>query len=435
MMVWEILEILLPEKGNAHQVGILTWGGYITRGFMLLATLLVMLFVDLQVFPLIAIPDHDPYVYHHTSDTYWSPSDNFFQYLYVGDVPLRSEELPAPPTGDGVLRGRITHNDLPARGVTLSVILNSEYKARNLVTDTDGIFTINLPPGTWAINAVETRNWEEKPATGSFSLYHGDEEKIVGNHYHRFPFSRSSAHKATVTTEPDEIHFAITINEDISMVWPPTDERRVVATIDDAIRWERYPGAEKYFVEIQHVERRGSSTTYTPITSHIVENDNVLPLSSIDHAPAKTADATEYDVQVLAFDGEGTLLAQNPDVYMDGSFLLSDGNVLVGHNHHYLIDMEWPGAPNTAEEAIEALLTTDRRADAALVLIEEGLLTEAEALLNLMDSAFAMGRKELLLGYVFALRDECTEADAMFEKARALDPEIRVPDAYRGRCD
>lgn len=68
-------------------------------------------------------------------------------------------------------------------------------------------------------------------------------------------------------------------------------------------------------------------------------------------------------------------------------------------------------------------------------MIKEELLTEAQALLVRVDSVTAEGKRELLLGYIFALQSECEQAEEMFAQAQGVNKDIVVPADYRARCE
>ncbi len=89
--------------------------------------------------------------------------NNFYENLYYGGGPSDSYNLPAPPKGDGQLKGKISFHQKPARGVHLAMVLNSKYRVKNIITDDEGVFTVNLPEGDWRINSIQCESWENKP--------------------------------------------------------------------------------------------------------------------------------------------------------------------------------------------------------------------------------------------------------------------------------
>ena len=428
----------LAGEGDTHQLAAKKWVRYLING----AVLMVVLFLVFLAAALGASSSlfksrfYTPkFVLPSDSGVFNSSSHNFFEYLHLGDFPFDADSLPAPPTGAGIFKGKISYHNKPAKGVILSVVLDSKYNATGLVTDADGVFTLNLPPGSHFLNYLQTERWEEKPETGSFTLYYGGEEKLVGAKYDRYGFIDRPSYSVDITTDPKEIHLAVTINDDITLTWPPTGDDQVKASIEDTIHWEQYPGAVKYFVEIQHVEREGSSSTFHPILSKVLSGETTILLSSLKHIKVPGKEAMEYAVSIIAFDEEGSPIAESPESYRGGTFLLSDGNRLVEEGMDTLFDLTSIEDADDLEDKLEAISLNERRAEAVEVLIEENMLEEAEILLSRIEDGYAPGTKEALMGYMLTLQGECAKANEMFDKALTLNPAVCIPDSYRSGCD
>jgi len=178
---------------------------------------------------------------------------------------------------------RITYQGRPAIGVTLGIELNAKYKAKELVTDSDGIFTLNLPPGNWTINSIDTKSWKDKPNGRGFTLYFGDEEKLINNQFNRYGSYQKNGHSVAVTTETKTPHLNIIISTDIQMIWPTAEDKTRQASIDDIISWEKYPDASQYRVEIKKLTREGNITRYESVTSKTLSQQTALSLSSLKY--------------------------------------------------------------------------------------------------------------------------------------------------------
>lgn len=361
-------------------------------------------------------------------------SHNFFEYLYLGDVPENSYSLPAPPQGKGVLKGHFIYQGEPAAGITLTVFLNSEYRVKSLVTDERGEFSIPLPPGHWTINAIQTEGWQGKPEGNKFSLYYGGEEKLTGTHYQRHGFFPKEGFPVEVTSATDIVHIDIIINPDIKLLWPDPDRERTSATIADTIRWETYPGAARFYLEINHLTRERNSTTYTPVTARILPgNVTTLPLAELKHVPTDAKNPNEYAATVYAFATDGTLIGEFSETFEGGTFLLEGQRLLEDE----IADMLTSGAiadSDRAQQEVTAIDLNRHRTDAVEVLLDERLLDEAQALLQLVESGYAQGRKELLAGYLSARRGDCATAAQHFEDARRAKPDICIPNDYHVNC-
>lgn len=362
-------------------------------------------------------------------------SHNFYENLYFGGVPSNSYKLPIPPTGGGIIKGKISYQKNPAEGVTLAIVLNSKYRAKDIVTDADGIFTVSLPPGAWTINSIQTESWENKPKEGNYTMYYGGEEKLSGNSYNRHTYFQKTGYPVNVTTEPNIIHLNATINKDIQLIWPNPKVEGIKATIDDTISWGKYPEATRYYVEIKKIRREGSTTYYEQVTSKILSNETSLPLSSLKHTKTKGKEETEYAAEIYAFSDDGTLIAEFSDTYQGGTFLLSDGKILIEDNLDDLFNLSSIEDPDVFEKKMEAITLNKRRATAVSVLIDDNMLPEAQSLLNLIDSKYSQGKKEVLAGYILALQGECNKSNEMFDRALAINPNACIPDSYRENCE
>ncbi len=438
LLIWIVsLTVTILDDKNKVEPNIIKWTKSGITGAALTSILSsIILVVAVAMFYRLSmdqIVHTEPTAYE--SKSFGSSSHNFYENLYFGGLPSNSYNLPAPPSGEGIFKGKISYLNNPAEAVTLSIVLNSKYRAKNIVTDADGTFTVSLPPGTWTINSIQTESWENKPKEGSYTMYYGGEEKLEGRSYNRHKIYQKAGYPANVTNEPNTIHINATINKDIHLTWPNPNAEGVKGTINDAIRWEKYPGATRYYVEIKNIRREGSTTHYKQVTSKILSNKTTIPLSSLKYNKTKGKDETEYAADIYAFSEDGTLIAEFSDTYKGGTFLLSDGNILIEDDLDDFFDLSSIENPDKLMKKIEAISLNKRRATAVSVLIDDNMLNEAESLLNLIDSKYAQGKKEVLSGYILALQGECSKSNEMFDKALSINPNVCIPDTYKGLCD
>lgn len=225
------------------------------------------------------------------------------------------------------------------------------------------------------------------------------------------------------------------IKKDIALIWPDTDKIGIDATITDSIRWQPYPSASKYFMKINHLRRKGTTTYYEPVTSKVIAGKTSFPLSALKHVQANGVKNPEYAVTLFAFSDNGTLLGKASDTFRGGTFVLTDGNVLVEDKLQDLFDPASGEDADSFQERMEQIEQDKNRIDAVKVLIEENMLTEAGTLLKLVNATLARGEKEKLSGYIYALRGNCSESKKMFEKALAVNPDVCIPDRYKGDCE
>ena len=90
--------------------------------------------------------------------------------------------------------------------------------------------------------------------------------------------------------------------------------------------------------------------------------------------------------------------------------------------------------PDEFMEKMKTISLNKQRANAVSILIDDNLLHEAESLLNLIDSKFSQGKKEVLAGYILALQGECNKSNEMFDRALVINPNVCIPDSYRKIC-
>ena len=117
-----------------------------------------------------------------------------------------------------------------------------------------------------------------------------------------------------------------------------------------------------------------------------------------------------------------------------GTFLLSDGYILIADNLDDTFNLSSIEDPDELMEKVKAISLNKQRANAVSVLIDDNLLNEAESLLNLIDSKYSQGKKEVLTGYILALQGECSKSNEMFDRALVINPNVCIPDSYREIC-
>lgn len=429
-----IVTILDSKKSNQANIFKWTKSGGAAASLTTLLSLLLLVFTVTTYVTSTKSMNIDTESTNETEFSAYS-SHNFFEYLYFGGVPSNSYKLPIPPTGKGVLKGRILYQNKPAEAVSLHIILNSKYRANAIVTDSNGIFTVKLPLGNWKINSIQTESWQNKPKDGRFTMYYGGEKKLRGKSYSRHTNFRKDGLPVAIEENKDTVQINITIKQDIKLLWPDASAERINASITDVINWEKYPRASQYYVEIKKLRREGTTTYYDQITSKILSNETAIPLSSLKHIKTKGKEKNEYAAEIYAFSEDGTLLGQFSDTFQGGTFLLADGHVLVEDKLYDLFDSASSEDPEVLEKKMEAIALNRRRVSAVKVLIDDNMIPEAEILLNLINSEYVKGQKEVLSGYILALQGECKKSNKMFDEALSINPTICIPDKYRCSCE
>ena len=344
---------------------------------------------------------------------------SFWQYLSLGGLRDAPDVLPTPPSGTGLLIGKFVYEGKPAAGVTLTLSLNGKYRVTDLHTDAQGRFTLKLPPGDWYINHVQTESWDERPDDGEYILVGGTEGRLRDNDYDR-PW-RGEGLKITVNETPPTEPHTFTIRKRLALLWPAKGDKPVETTHKaGTIRWQAYPQATDYVVRLARVERRDRGASYFPIVSRRVHAKTELALSELRAVPG-AASGQIYQVTLAAFAADGSFLSET-ESSMDGqSFTLTDVQMLADDKLALV---------STEKQLVETIQNR-KRLDAAQVLIEEGLLVEAEKALATVRGATESGNKDALLGYLRARQGRCTEATKFFDQATAANGKTCVPDNWR----
>ncbi len=410
--------------------------GIIVAAVTTLLTVLLILSTLYKSYTVLVKYPFDPFESGPTYEQDSTPfvSHDFYTSIYYGGVPEKSYTVPGPPEGDTLLRGKFSFQGKPARGITLSLILNSKYEAGNIKTDSKGEFSLHLPAGTWVINSVQTSNWEEKPAEGEYSIYDGNEPRLTGSSYNRYANFTGNGLTLDIGATPNKVHLKYTIARNFKLKWPDSAQKMNKATVNSTLEWEAYPGAEQYSVSIQKIRREGSTTYYEPVATRIVHDSTQLELSSLKHYTTKKKNTYEYAVEVFAFDASGTLLSQLSKTSQGGTFTLTDKNVFIEERMKEFLSPADGDIPDGFEKKIEAMNLTYSRLSAVRTLIEAEMAVEAKTLLNQVESRYAKGKKEMLTGYIFALQGECEKSRLLLESAKEINPNVCIPDEYRTLC-
>ncbi len=419
-----------PNMNNWSKPGIIV---------AIISSLLSSLFIISSIFASYTVFVINPFEPSEVSSTFEYDSTefvshNFYANIYYGGVPRNSYKLPSPPDGNSTLRGKFLFQGKPASGVTLSLVLNSQYQAKNIKTDSSGEFSLRLPASSWVVNSIQANSWEGKPSEGEYSIYDGSEPKLTDSSYSRHANLNRNGITIDIEASPNTIHLNYIITEDIKLEWPSSTQKTNHATINKTIQWEPHPGTQKYSLAIKRIKREGSTTYYEPVVSRIIENSTQLNLSSLKHQKTKKKKNYEYGVEIFAFDKDGILLSQFTKTYRGGTFILSDNNILVEENMNEFWSPTDKESPEEFEKKMEAMNITNSRVKAVRTLIDAQMLQEAQKLLSVVESEYAKGKKEMLTGYILALQGNCSKSEQLLENAKIINPTVCIPEEYKALC-
>ena len=278
-LVWLASNIVtIIDSRNNIQPNMLTWSksGAIVAVISSLLSVILILSTGFSSYTVLTkkpfAPPEESSTFEYNSTEF--VAHNFYANIYYGGIPRRSDKLPSPPEGKSTLRGKFLFQGKPASGVTLSIVLNSKYQAKNIKTDSNGEFSLQLPAGLWIVNSIQTNSWEGKPSKGEYSIYEGSEPKLTNSSYSRHANFSRNGKTIDLEASSDTVHLSYTITEDIKLQWPSSTQTTNNATIANTIQWEPHAGAQKYSLAIQRIKREGSTTYYEPVATRVVSAPN-----------------------------------------------------------------------------------------------------------------------------------------------------------------
>lgn len=360
--------------------------------------------------------DTDTVVAHNDGDELWA-------HQYFGGDFTREDRLKPLPSGKGILQIKLTHEDHPAVGVRCQLTLNSKFKAPDSVTDEKGILSVSLPEGEWQLNSMQCRSWKNKPE-GDFMLVQPGQRKLGQSDTSYFAALEGKGKAVTVSGKPPEMpQVSLVLNPLVDVVWPERRGTKQQATLKKSvISWKPYPRATDYVVKVNRVTRKERSSTYMPIQSKKVSGSTRFALSGLSSARDAAA-KEEYAVTVEAYGENGDFLAESRGY--DGTFTLTDGNVLVED----LVGM----LGSADQEEVEGIYRDRKLLDSAETLIKEKMYGQAAEVLKKVTEKELEGKKHVMSGYLAAAQGDCTKARAAFGEARKKGEDC-IPEEYQGKC-
>lgn len=355
------------------------------------------------------------------------PRYNFHNYVYFGGYPNSTSDLPAPPKGNGFLQGRFMYNGAPAANISLKVALNGQYETGLLITDKHGVFTVRVPVGAWQINRLVTEGWKDRPKDPALMVVTGKEGRLENGTYQEIGWWKGQGLEVMVTEKPPGDPVTFVIRPLVKLHWPAKRQEAVSASVaKDTIQWDAYPGATNYRVSISELKKEGQTTQIIPVAARLLTRDTRVALKDIKAVPS-AGQKHEYQVEVRAFAKDGGFLSKSDPRFEEHRFVLTD-HLLVADIDTRMLELKF------AEKEFIELHKNQARFKAVEVLIEDGMLAEAEKLLAKITGKEEKGRKKALTGYLFAMRGNCAQAKILLNEAQAEGGTSCLPSCYWGKC-
>ena len=348
-------------------------------------------------------------------------NDHFSDYIYFDhEVSNSMADLPVPPAGDAEMYGEIMKDGLPVEGISLVVFLNAKYKTETLVTDANGRFSFSVTPGDWAVNLIIIDGWKNKPE-GDYVVVTGLEDKFKSRNYNY----REKSSSVNVASNESVKIAGFEINKQLSMT-SPVDRPQLSEVGDFSISWEPHSKASSYIVSIASVKERSDSSSTSFVIGEKSTTDSSILLSEWDSIEDE-GEPNVYRVDIVAFDDAGTFVSETQQ-WSAGKFELANYKILEQKT------IEAVGLAQSVDD-YEEYYQNQKRITASEFLIEEGLLDEAEKVINLITESAQKGKKEALLGYLHATRDQCDVANSYFDQALKIGGQSCLPTSYRSACN
>lgn len=365
------------------------------------------------------------------SSSFFFQGNYFWHAVRYGTHWVDDEGLPTLPSGDAYLAGRMTYRGEPASDVTLFGIFNGEFKSGIVTTDKNGLFVFRLPAGEWTLNRINTQNWTSVPESGSVMLIGTANPLLSDGFYNEGPDFSDDGILLTTSSKPNpDPKLAIKIVDTIQLEWPSSTKQ--TATIDfNQVAWMAVPEAVQYQVQLLHMTRDGSVTTYTPTFWRNTEK-TTLALSDIRTASSNSDLPSEYQVRVHAFDKDGYRLASSQSFQPNHSFTLQGDEILSYQDFPRLKEND---LAHLDDNEIEQMQYEKRLIDTAEVLAEEEMPAAARNLMRKIKTRHLPLRLEKLEGLILVAEGQCEKARILFEAIKHKQGRNCSPAFFRERCE
>jgi hypothetical protein len=337
------------------------------------------------------------------------------------------------PEGEAYVTGRIQYQDQPVVGATLVMVFNSRYMSKQIATDEQGVFSLAVPEGEWTLDRIKIDSWSDRPSGGSFTVIGGPNPDLEESMYRSGPSFGAEGHLLQGTKTPEILPgLDLSINANVELQWPQRS-RQEADMQSDRISWKPRDGASSYQVQLHRIQKRGSSTTYSPV-AWINTSEQEVRMSEFQTVTDNAGRDNEYGVEVYAFDADGELLSESGKFVEGRSLLLRGKRVVKTEN---LLSLEgYPGMSHEEmQEKVEAEYRDDKRLQAAELLAREGLTEPARTLVERVKSESFELEKLTTMGLILAGEGRCEESRQKFEEANKKRGSDCLPELFKKHCD
>ena len=363
-----------------------------------------------------------------SSDTFFLNGTRFKRY----DGSFDNNNLPDPPAGNAVLTGEFQLDGEPIPDIIFDMVIDGQYRAKQIQTDANGRFTIPIQPGTWHIDYLHVTAWDDKPNDRKLALISGREGKLKGAQYEEHSFLDFNEGLPVVISADGEQkpQLVFPIRDKLKLVQPNTNTAGLKVTTNNFnIRWQAYPEAKHYLVKLSELTREDKSVSYHPAAHKKVSDATQLALDDLKTVP-HDGEPLEYQIQVFAFDENNNYLSQSDHFFDESTIVLTDGKKIIDAD----VTKMFGDVQSFNAKDYEQMRKNNKRLDAVKILIQDKLYPEAQTLLDKVQGKTEPGAKDAITAYLLAEQNQCEQAKKYYEKAKQASPSGCVPDCYMKSC-
>lgn len=210
-------------------------------------------------------------------------------------------------SGDAGITGQVLAEGEPVEGVRLRLALNGSVLSQWAVTDSEGRYKVPVPPGEYKVNGHELdRRSAHQSLSGLIDPPNGQASK-----------------EERFTLESGDIAPGLDL-EYIAPVVKLGPTGRVPLESQIIARWEAYPGADRYLLQVLK-----SPKPEFLDTRHVVFEQHDRP--QVDGTETDLRDigvplepGQFYFIEIIALDSDGNKLSQTPRTYWSSDFEVID---------------------------------------------------------------------------------------------------------------
>ncbi len=208
--------------------------------------------------------------------------------------------------GEGKIVGKITVHTKPVRGVRVRLALNGSVYSRWAESDSDGKYILQVPYGEYRIDGYEI---DIKSANKYL-------KGKINN-----PQNRHSRTRFVVELDKDGMGVNLDFVEPVKVIGP---EGEISLTDEIIARWEDYPGATTYVVQLYENEDLYQFASRSRIFNWQERPQVSEPKLNLKEHGLQLKKGFYYTVAVMALDSQGKTMSETPHVSEVKHFKVSD---------------------------------------------------------------------------------------------------------------